>query len=92
VNAQPQAPILPPRKSARWGPLLARAESHWREHCPKLVAQLEKEGKLQQALENAVETTIISLQQSELAGLKPDQARELAYPNILLPDENPDEP
>ena len=83
---------LPPRETANWPILLAKAENHWRRHCPKLVASLEKEGKLQQALENAVETTIISLQQSELAGLKPDQARELAYPNILLPDENPDEP
>ena len=35
-----------------------------------------------------MELTIISLQQSELAGLSPDQARELAYENLLLPSPN----
>ena len=82
------APILPAKGDARFQPLLAMAEENWREHNPQLVSSLEKSGKLQQTLESAVELTIISLQQSELAGLSPDQARELAYENLLLPSPN----
>jgi len=80
-----QAPILPAKDDARFQPLLAMAEQNWREHNPELVSNLEKDGTLKQTLESAVELTIISLQQSEQAGLSPDQARELAYENLLLP-------
>ena len=80
-----QAPILPAKKDARFQPLLAETEQNWREFNPDLVSKLEQSGKLKQTLESAVELTIISLQQSELAGLSPDQARELAYENLLLP-------
>ena len=83
-----QAPILPVKEDARFLPLLAQTEQNWREQNPKLVSSLEKSGKLKQTLEGAVELTIISLQQSELAGLSPDQARELAYENLLLPSPN----
>jgi hypothetical protein len=80
-----QAPILPAKEDARFQSLLDMAEQNWREHNPQLVSNLEKSGELQQTLESAVELTIISVQQSELAGLSPDQARELAYENLLLP-------
>jgi hypothetical protein len=79
-----QAPILPVKEDARFLPLLAMAEQNWREQNPALVSKLEQSGKLQQTPESAVELTIISLQQSELAGLSLDQARELAYENLLL--------
>ena len=83
-----QAPILPAKEDARFQPLLAMAEQNWREHNLQLVSNLEKDRKLKQTLESAVELTIVSLQQSELAGLSPDQARELAYENLLLPSPN----
>ncbi len=76
---------MPAKEDARFLPLLAQTEENWREFNPDLVSKLEKSGKLQQTLESAVELTIISLQQSELAGLSPDQARELAYENQLPP-------
>jgi hypothetical protein len=78
-----QAPILPAKDDARFQPLLAMAEQNWREQNPELVSKLEQSGKLKQTLESAVELTIISLQQSEQAGLSPDQARELAYEYLL---------
>ncbi len=79
---------MPAKDDARFQPLLAMAEQNWREQNPGLVSKLEQSGKLKQTLESAVELTIISLQQSEQAGLTPDQARELAYENLLLPSPN----
>ncbi|MGH2396089.1 MAG: hypothetical protein ACRDFW_03685 [bacterium] len=79
---------MPPREDARFQPLLAWAKSHWREHLPRYVRLLEKDGELEAALERAVEQTILVLNQAEARGLNPDQARELAYPNILLPPED----
>jgi hypothetical protein len=83
-----QAPILPAKEDARFQPLLAMAEQNWREQNPDLVSKLEQSGTLAQTLESAVELAIISLQQSEQARLSPDQARELAYENLLLPSPN----
>lgn len=34
------------------------AEKHWREFCPKMVRQLETEGRLMEALWEAQETTL----------------------------------
>jgi hypothetical protein len=79
-----QAPILPAKEDARFLPLLAQTEQNWWEQNPELVSSLEKNGKLRQNLESVVELAIISLQQSELAGLSRDQARELAYENLQL--------
>jgi hypothetical protein len=83
-----QAPIMPAKDDARFQPLLAETEQNWREFNPDLVSKLEQSGKLKQTLESAVELAIISLQQSEQAGLSPDQARELACENLLLPSPN----
>jgi hypothetical protein len=71
--------------------LLARAEQHWREFQPTLVKKLEAENRLQRALEEAVERTLLTMHQLESYELNPDQARELAYPIWMLPDENADE-
>jgi hypothetical protein len=76
---------MPAKDDARFRPLLAMVEQNWREQNPDLVSKLEQSGKLKQNLESAVELAIISLQQSERAGLSPDQARELAYENLLRP-------
>ena len=86
-----QAPLLPVKEDARYPQLLAMAEQNWREYNPKLVKALEKSGTLQKNLEGAVALTIVILQQCEKAGLAPDQGRELAYQNLLLPSEDQDE-
>ena len=78
-----QAPILPAKEDARFKPLLTQTEQNWREQNPSLVSSLEKSGKLKQTLESTVELATISQQQSEPAGLSPDQERELAYENLL---------
>jgi hypothetical protein len=91
VSPQLQAPLLPPKEDARYLPLLQEAEQNWRENNPALVKSLEQKEQLQQALESAVELTIVALQQCEKQGLAPDQARELAYQNLLLPSEDQNE-
>ena len=79
------------KEDARYPQLLAMAEQNWREENPMLVKSLEKVGTLQKSLESAVALTIIALQQCEQQGLAPDQAREIAYQNLLLPSEDQDE-
>ena len=83
-----QAPLLPVKEDARYLPLLAQTEENWRENFPHLVMRLEAKNLLQKILESAVELTIISLQQCEKAGLAPDQAREIAYENLVPPGAN----
>jgi hypothetical protein len=39
-------------------PFFRAVERHWREHRPRMVAALEAEGRLQQAIEDAAERTV----------------------------------
>jgi hypothetical protein len=78
-----EAPLLPVKEDARYLPLLAETEENWRENYPRLVKRLEKLSSLKEILERHVELAIIALQQCEKEGLSPDQARELAYQNLV---------
>ncbi len=73
------------------------AERHWREYCPKLVAALEVEGRLQEMLLQAEEKTDEELdllcRQLLRQGLTPQQAYDRAWEMvreryIFLPPEN----
>jgi len=72
------------------------AEKHWREHCPKLVSELEQRGLLQQMLQEAEEKTkdemaelrIQLMKQGKTAQQAHDQAWEMVRERyILLPAE-----
>jgi hypothetical protein len=72
------------------------AEKHWREHCPKLVRELEAKGQLHQMLLEAEEKTkdeMIELtQQFRKQGLTAQQAHDRAWEMVresylLLPPE-----
>jgi hypothetical protein len=75
------------------------AEKHWREFCPKMVRQLETEGRLMEALWEAQETTLdemetLTRRMEREQGLTPGQAQAIAWElvrekYILLPPENP---
>lgn len=52
-------------------------ERHWREHRPKMVAELERNGVLQSALETAEDLTLTAEAEAVQAGMTPDQAREM---------------
>ncbi|MDP3072857.1 MAG: hypothetical protein Q8N18_21375 [Opitutaceae bacterium] len=75
------------------------AEAHWREHCPRLVRELEAQGKLQEALLEAQEQTtgemIPLLRDFQRQGLTPQQAHDQAWELVrekylLLPAESPE--
>ncbi|MEO6244530.1 MAG: hypothetical protein ABIQ12_03765 [Opitutaceae bacterium] len=75
------------------------AEAHWREHCPRLVRELETQGKLQEALLEAQEQTAAEmgqlLRESRRQGLTPQQAHDQAWELVrekylLLPPESPE--
>lgn len=58
--------------------LRAQAETSWRRNNPKLVRQLEKEGKLDQVLNSVAEQAAITLEKAKKANLPDDAAQELA--------------
>ena len=75
------------------------AEAHWREHCPQMVRELEKQGRLQAALLEAQERTLdemeSSMRQFRQQGLNPQQAHDQAWElarekYLLLPPETPE--
>ena len=59
------------------------AERHWREHCPKLVRDLERKGQLKAALIEAQERTTNEMEWLMLdfrkRGLTPPQAHDQAW-------------
>ena len=75
------------------------AEAHWREHCPRMVRELEAQGQLQAALLEAQERTLDEMEslqrQFRLQGLNPQQAHDQAWELVrekylLLPPETPE--
>lgn len=75
------------------------AEAHWREHCPRLVRELETQGKLQEALLEAQEQTTAEMipllrdlqRQGQTEQQAHDQAWELVREKyLLLPAESPE--
>ena len=72
------------------------AETHWRQHCPRIVRQLEARGQLQAALAEAQERTVDEmmalLRDFRRQGLTPQQAHDQAWELVrekylLLPPE-----
>lgn len=72
------------------------AEAHWREHCPRLVHELEQQGRMAEALIEAQERTAEELERMlrefRRQGLTPQQAHDRAWElvrekYILLPPE-----
>jgi hypothetical protein len=76
-----------PEEDARFGPLKAKTEAQWRTHNQKYVRLLENNGELEQRLNETAARAIFILNQAEEKGLAPDQARELAYDRLLLPED-----
>ena len=77
------------------------AEKHWREFRPRMVRQLETEGRLMEALWEAQETTLDEMETltrklEREQQLTPEQAQTTAWElvrekYILLPPENPND-
>ncbi len=74
------------------------AEKHWREFRPKMVAELEANGTLQEMLLEAEEKTASEMHdltmQFQKQGLTPQQAHDQAWEMVrerylLLPEETP---
>lgn len=75
------------------------AKRHWQEFCPRMYRRLEAEGKLEEALFEAQETTldemeVLTRKMEREQGLTPGQAQTTAWElvrekYILLPPENP---
>ena len=75
------------------------AKRHWQEFRPQMYRQLETEGKLEEALYEAQETTLDEMEtltrnMEREQGLTPGQAQAAAWEMvrekyILLPPENP---
>ena len=73
------------------------AETHWREHCPQMVRELEAQGRLPAALLEAQERTLDEMESLmrhfRQQGLTPQQAHDQAWELVrekylLLPPES----
>lgn len=90
------APISPSRSLTQYGLM---AEKHWREFRRKMVAQMEAEGRLMDALWEAQETTLDEMEAltrklEKEQSMPPEQAQTVAWElirekYILLPPESP---
>jgi len=75
------------------------AEKHWRQHCPRMVRELEAKGLMTSSLLEAQERTIEEMESlirefRKQPGMTPQQAHDQAWElvrekYILLPPENP---
>ena len=54
-----------------------QVERHWREHRPKMVAELEADGVFRAVVEVAEQLTLIAEAEAIQSGTSPDEAREL---------------
>jgi hypothetical protein len=71
--------------------LKAAARKHWTKWLPDKVADLRKEGRLNEALHSAAVAAQEEIESLMKAGYSVDEAREVALPqHILLPPEDPD--
>jgi hypothetical protein len=77
------------------------AETHWREHCPQMVRELEAQGRLPAALLEAQERTLDEMESLmrhfRQQGLTPQQAHDQAWELVrekylLLPPETTELP
>ena len=74
------------------------AEAHWREHCPRLVRELERTGQMATSLLEAQTQTLDEMESMmrdfSRQGLNPQQAHDQAWElvrerYILIPPEAP---
>jgi hypothetical protein len=74
------------------------AEAHWREHCPRLVRELERTGQMAASLVEAQNRTLDEMarlmRDFRRQGLNPQQAHDQAWElvrerYILIPPEAP---
>jgi hypothetical protein len=71
--------------------LLAKAETHQRRFRPNETEQLEREGKLDEVLMIRRRACWDELKAARRSGMTLIEAQEIAFPIILLPDEDDDQ-
>ena len=74
----------------RFQNLLAKAETHQRKFRPLETERLEKDNLLIQTLLERTQTCWLALKSARQGGMTMLEAQEIAFPIILLPDENED--
>lgn len=69
-----------------------KIERHWREHLPKMTAELAAKGELAQAIQNAAQFTREAVAELEAKGVSRVTAWELMREEwAILPAETPNE-
>ena len=87
-NAYPQRNQPPPKSPLENHPLVNETKEHWKEHRPKLYAELQKNGQLHQRAVKAVDQTQEELLDLVNQGANYDQAWEAVRErHMFLPSE-----
>jgi len=74
-------------KAVPLDPAAQKVKAHWLEHRPKMAAQLQHEGKLDQAVLSATNLMSDALAEMVQAGMDYNRALEIARPMAYLPSE-----
>ena len=64
-----------------------QAQAHWKEHQPERCRELKAAGKLDSALQYAVDQTYAEVSQLEDSGFQPDEAFQMVRERYLFPPE-----
>jgi hypothetical protein len=80
--------VEPLLQDQRFVNLFAKAETHQRKFRPKETRRLLQEKQLAALLMERTKTCWASLVAARQSGLTLEQAQEMAFPIILVPDEN----
>ena len=64
--------------------LVSQAKAHWQEFLPTMYRQYQKQGILQDKLNQAAEQAYQAMNQLEEAGHSPSEAREIVLPQYIL--------
>jgi hypothetical protein len=71
----------------RFQSLMGKAETHQRKFRPVETKAMEKEGRLTLVLQERTQTCWLALKNARQGGMTMLEAQEVAFPIILLPDE-----
>lgn len=87
--------VKPPRrriKPKQLSPWAERAKAHWKEYRPKMYAELEKAGTLDEEAQKASDQTEEEYCQAIEDGMSPDGAWEMLRERYLFPPSEEDVP
>ena len=91
TKTKPREPLEKLKTYPVFQHLRAKVETHQLQFRPKESLRLQNQGKLHEVLDRRTESAWNTLADCPAAGMHLNEAQEVAFPHILLPDEKDEE-